>query len=31
LLHAVFHSGKMSPRLSRHHYDLARLYWHEFG
>ena len=31
LLHAVFHSGKMPPRLSRHHYDLARLYRHEFG
>jgi Nucleotidyl transferase AbiEii toxin, Type IV TA system len=31
LLHAVFHSGKMPPRLSRHHYDLARLYRHEYG
>ena len=31
LLHAVFHSGKMPLRLSRHHYDLARLYWHEYG
>ena len=31
LLHAVFHSGKMPPRLSRHHYDLARLYRHELG
>ena len=31
LLHAVFHSGKMPPRLSRHHYDLSRLYRHEYG
>jgi hypothetical protein len=31
LLHAVFHSGKMPPRLARHHYDLARLYRHEYG
>jgi hypothetical protein len=31
LLHAVFHSGKMPPRLSRHHYDLACLYRHEYG
>jgi hypothetical protein len=31
LLHAVFHSGKMAPRLSRHHYDLSRLYQHEYG
>jgi hypothetical protein len=31
LLHAVFHSGKMPPRLSRHYYDLARLYRHEHG
>jgi len=31
LLHAVFRSGKMQPRLSRHHYDLARLYRHEYG
>jgi hypothetical protein len=31
LLHAVFHSGKMPPRLSRHHYDLSRLYRHESG
>ena len=31
LLHAVFHSGKMPPRLSRHHYELSRLYRHEYG
>jgi hypothetical protein len=31
LLHAVFHSGKMPTRLSRHYYDLARLYRHEYG
>jgi hypothetical protein len=31
LLHAVFHSGKMPPRLSRRHYDLARLYRHDYG
>ncbi len=31
LLHAAFHSGKMPPRLSRHHYDLSRLYRHEYG
>ena len=31
LLHAVFHSGKMPTRLSRHHYDLSRLYRHEYG
>src|SRR6185437_10887979 len=31
LLHAVFHSGKMPARLSRHYYDLARLYRHEYG
>ena len=31
LLHAAFHSGKMPPRLSRHCYDLARLYRHEHG
>jgi len=31
LLHAVFHSRKIPPRLSRHHYDLACLYRHEFG
>jgi len=31
LLHAVFHSGKMPPRLSRHHYDLSRLYRHKSG
>jgi hypothetical protein len=31
LLHAVFHSGKMPPRLSRHHYDLSRLSRHEYG
>ena len=31
MLHAVFHSGKMPPRLSRHCYDLARLYRHEYG
>jgi len=31
LLHAVFHSGKMPPRLSRHHYDVVRLYRHDFG
>jgi len=31
LLHAVFHSGKMPPRLSRHHYDLSRLYRHDYG
>jgi hypothetical protein len=31
LLHAVFHSGKMQSRLSRHYYDLARLYRHEYG
>jgi hypothetical protein len=31
LLHAVYHSGKMQPRLSRHHYDLACLYRHEYG
>jgi len=31
LLHAVFHSGKMPLRLSRHHYDLSRLYRHEYG
>jgi hypothetical protein len=31
LLHAVFHSGKMPPRLSRHHYDLSCLYRREYG
>ena len=31
LLHAAFHSGKMQPRLSRHYYDLARLYRHQYG
>jgi hypothetical protein len=31
LLHAVFHSGKLPPRHSRHYYDLARLYRHEYG
>ena len=31
LRHAVFHSGKMPPRLSRHHYDLSRLCRHESG
>ena len=31
LLHAVFHSGKMARRLSRHHYDLSRLYRHDYG
>src|SRR5260370_9028995 len=31
LLHAVYHSGKMPPRHSRHHYDLSRLYRHEYG
>jgi hypothetical protein len=31
LLHAVYHSGKIPPRLSRHHYDLSRLYRHESG
>ena len=31
LLHAIFHSGKMPTRLSRHYYDLARLYRHEYG
>jgi len=31
LLHAAFHSGKMQPRYSRHYYDLARLYRHQYG
>ncbi len=31
LLHAVTHSGKMPPRLSRHYYDVSRLYRHELG
>ena len=31
MLHAVYHSGKTPPRLSRHYYDLARLYRHEYG
>ena len=31
LLHAVYHSGKTAPRVSRHCYDLARLYRHEYG
>jgi hypothetical protein len=31
LLHALFHSSKMPPRLSRHHYDLSRLYRHDYG
>lgn len=32
LLYAVYHSGKTPPpRLSRHYYDLARLYRHEYG
>jgi hypothetical protein len=31
LLHAVFHSGKMPARLSRHYYDVARLYRCGFG
>ena len=31
LLHAVTHSGKMPPRLSRHYYDVSRLYRHETG
>jgi hypothetical protein len=29
LLHAVTHSGKMPPRLSRHYYDVSRLYRHD--
>jgi hypothetical protein len=31
LLHAVTHSGKMPPRLSRHYYDVSRLYRHDIG
>ncbi len=31
LLHAVTHSGKVPPRLSRHYYDVARLYRHDIG
>jgi hypothetical protein len=31
LLHAVTHSGKMPPRLSRHYYDVSRLYRHDVG
>ena len=31
LLHAVTHSGKSPPRLSRHYYDVSRLYRHEAG
>ncbi len=31
LLHAVNHSGKAPPRLSRHYYDVSRMYRHEAG
>jgi hypothetical protein len=31
LLHSVTHSGKKPPRLSRHYYDVSRLYRHEVG
>jgi hypothetical protein len=31
LLHAVTHSGKMPPRLSRHYYDVSRMYRHDVG
>jgi hypothetical protein len=31
LLHAATHSGKTPARLSRHYYDVARLYRHEAG
>jgi hypothetical protein len=31
LLHAAFHTGKLPRRLSRHYYDLSRLYRHEYG
>jgi hypothetical protein len=31
LLHAVTHSGKKPPRLSRHYYDVSRLFRHEVG
>ena len=31
LLHAVTHSGKTPPRLSRHYYDVSRMYRHEVG
>jgi len=31
LLHAVTHSGKTPPRLSRHYYDVSRMYRHDVG
>jgi hypothetical protein len=31
LLHAVRHSGKIPPRLSRHYYDVSRMYRHDVG
>jgi len=31
LLHAVAQSGKTPPRLSRHYYDVSRLFRHEIG
>ena len=31
LLHAVTHSGKMPPRLSRHYYDVSQMYRHDVG
>ncbi len=31
LLHAVMHSGKLPPRISRHYYDVSRMYRHDSG